>query len=85
VRTNSDNYRDEPPTDRWPPNIEEWPLDQQITQVTMRMTRKGLIASLLPHAGLSPDDYELRDDTKLTKKELSAIYLTLEGKNDGSQ
>ena len=48
--------------------MREWPLEVQIRQIIMRMTRKGLIASCLSHAGLSADEYDLRDDTKLTKK-----------------
>ena len=80
-----DEYRNEPPTDRWPPKMREWRLDVQIRQITMRMTRKGLIASCLSHAGLSSEEYDLRDDTKLTKKELAAIYLTLEGFNNGRE
>ena len=80
-----DRYIDEPPTDRWPPKMREWPLEVQIRQVTMRMTRKGLIASCLSHAGLSSEEYDLRDDTKLAKKELAAIYLTLEGFNNSRE
>jgi len=79
----NDEYRDEPMTDRWPPKMREWPLDVQIRHVTMRMKRKGLIAACLSHAELSVDDYDLRDDTKLTKKELAAIYLTLERISNG--
>jgi len=79
----NENYRDDPP-DRWPPDFATWPLDAQIKQVAMRMTRKGLIDELLTRAQLPHDQYELRDDSKLTKKELAAIYLTLEGINNGS-
>ena len=75
----------EPDTDRWPPNFATWPLADQIKYCTMTHTRKGLIAECLSHAGLAPEEYALRDDTKLTKKELAAIYLTLEGKNNGTE
>ena len=67
---------------RFPPDFASWPLDAQITYIEMSMTRKGLIASALSHAGLNPDEYDLRDDSKLSKKELAAIYLTLEGLNE---
>ena len=70
---------------RYPPEFRDWPLGQQIAHVEMQYTRKGLISSCLSHAGLSPEEYNLRDDTKLTKKELAAIYLTLEGMNDGRE
>jgi len=79
VRTNSDNYRDEPPTDRFPADIEEWSLEEQISHVAMRQTREGLLAALLSHAGLNPREFDLRADRKLYKRELAAIYLTLEG------
>lgn len=45
----------------------------------MRMTQEGLIRELLSQSGLGSDQYDLRDDTKLTKKELAAIYLGLAG------
>jgi len=43
------------------------------------MTRQGLIRELLTYAGLDLREYELRDDSKLRKKELAAIYLIVEG------
>jgi len=75
----SSDYRDEPPTDRWPPNFEEWPRQDQISEITLRMKRRGLVADILSHAGVDRKQYSLEDDEKLTKKELAAIYLTLEG------
>lgn len=81
----ADDYRDRAPTDRWPPNFEEWPRDQQISEVTLRMKRRGLVANVLSHAGLDREEYDLEHDEKLTKKELAAIYLTLEGINSESE
>jgi hypothetical protein len=75
----SSDFRDEAPTDRWPPSFEEWPRDQQISEITLRMKRRGLVADILSHAGVDRDQYSLADDEKLTKEELAAIYLTLEG------
>jgi len=78
-----DEYRDEPPTGRYPPGFANWPHDAQIEHVRMKMTRKGLIAELLSRAGLDIADIEIRDDSKLTKNELAAIYLVVEGQSHG--
>jgi len=64
---------------RYPPAFSSWPHADQITHVEMTMTRRGLIASILNNAGLSGDQTTIADDRKLTKKELAAVYLTLEG------
>jgi len=78
-----DEYRDEEPADRYPPGFEDWPHADQISHVTMKMTRKGLIVELLSRAGLDISNSEIRDDSKLTKNELAAIYLALEGTSHG--
>lgn len=75
------NYRSEPPSNRWPFEFESWPREQQINVVERRMTRQGIIRESLSMAGLDPEDYNLRDDTKLRKKELAAIYLAIQGIN----
>ena len=75
----NDKYIDEPPRNRYPVDFETWPRGQQIVEVTPRMTRRGLILSCLTHSGLQPVAEDIDDDTRLTKKELAAIHLTLEG------
>lgn len=74
-----DEHADGPPSSRWPVEFDKWPHEDQLREVEMRMTRKGLIRELLSQSGLGSDQYDLRDDTKLTKKELAAIYLGLAG------
>jgi hypothetical protein len=68
-----------PTSARWPAGFSEYPHEVQITTVDGRMTRKGMIRELLTMSGLEPDEYELRDDSKLRKKELAAIYLLVLG------
>ncbi|WP_436934972.1 hypothetical protein [Halovenus marina] len=70
---------DHDPYSRWPPEFETWPHADQLKHCEMRMTRKGLIAAMLSRSGLDPEQYQLRDDSKLRKKELAAIYLKMEG------
>lgn len=76
-----DEFRSSRPSARWPPGFREWPLEDKISHVTMSMTRKGLIVELLSRSGLDPSEYDLRDDSKLSKKELAAIHLALEGQH----
>lgn len=64
---------------RWPAGFSEYPHAVQIETVNGRMSRKGLIRELLTMSGLEPEEYDLRDDSKLRKKELAAIYLTVLG------
>jgi hypothetical protein len=70
---------------RWPPGFSGWPHDEQINLVERRMTRKGIIEDLLNLSGLDTRNYELRDDSKLRKKELAAIYLKMEGISNVSE
>jgi hypothetical protein len=76
-------YRDDRPS-RWPPDFGSWPRVQQINVVSRRMTREGLIKEMLNMADLPTDGQEFDKDRKLTKKELSAIYLAIQGvEHDG--
>lgn len=64
---------------RYPPNFSSWPPDDQIVHVDMTMTRAGLIAGCLGHAGMRPVVEEIDRNHTLTKEELAGIYLALEG------
>jgi len=65
--------------DFWPSGFADWPLEDQLEEVIDRFSRPGLVYACLSHADLDPDEYQVRDDTKLRKKELAAIYISLEG------
>jgi len=69
----------EPDTTRWPPTFADWPLEAQIDHLRITTTRRGLMAEILSHSGLAREQYQLDDDTKLTKKELAAVLLRMEG------
>lgn len=62
-----------------PPTFGEWPTDQRIDFIATVHTRAGLVASVLAHAGQEPDRERLDSDYRLTKPELAAVYLQLEG------
>jgi hypothetical protein len=74
-----DGDRSRPADDRWPSGFESWPLEDQLEEVQDRFTRPGLVYACLSHAGLDPEQYQVRDDTKVRKNELAAIYISLEG------
>jgi len=74
------NFRDDTPNQgRWPPGFEQYPRDQQMMVVSERYSRSGLLRVCLSYSGLDPSERAVDYDRKLTKKELAAIYLTLEG------
>lgn len=71
-------YREEPPS-RWPANFDSWPRDEQVNVVCRRMKRAGLIREMLNMAEVEMRDEEIHEDSRLTKKELAAIYLAIQG------
>lgn len=65
--------------DRYPANFEEWPRGAQASHLALKYRREGLIEELLLRAGIDTRERDISTDSKLTKEELAAIYLTLEG------
>jgi len=66
---------------RYPPEFETWPRDDQVLHLAGKFRREGLIKDILRMTGLDIQERDIGTDSKLTKKELAAIYLTLEGIN----
>ena len=62
-----------------PASFDSWDRDQQIHFIAFSHTRAGLIASVFAHADIDVRERSLDRDYRLTKSELAAIYITLEG------
>lgn len=62
-----------------PATFDSWDREQQVDFLATVHTRAGLIASVLSHAGRDVRERDLDRDVRLTKPELAAIYITLEG------
>lgn len=76
----STNYRDDRPS-RWPPDFATWPRDEQVNVVCARMKRAGLIREMLNMADVPTEGRDIHEDSRMTKKELAAIYLAIQGVN----
>lgn len=77
MASDGDRYRDDDPGP-FPPAFYSWPREAQVSRVTMRYSRVGLIDEILSLSGLPPDD-EISKDKKMTKDELAAVMLALKG------
>lgn len=65
--------------ERYPERFHRLDPAAQAAFVADRFYRDGLLAEVLSLAGRDTDDRELHSDSKLTKNDLAAIYLTVEG------
>jgi len=62
-----------------PRDFDSWPREQHIDFVAFSHTRKGLVAAVLSQAGADVKDRDIARNELLTKNELAAIYLHMEG------
>ena len=65
--------------DRYPVGFDEKPRWQQVDFVAFSHTRRGLINMVLSQSDVDVSDRQIERDYYLTKEDLAAIHLTLEG------
>ncbi len=64
---------------RYPVEFSEWPHARRIDFVAYSYTRGGLVATVLSQSGVDISERDIKRDEYLTKNDLAAIQLALEG------